>query len=120
MKTNDDTKECLTLLYQIHCLSRIEADLGTFREGDYLSSDHGEMVKQLILTICGKLKRHAIPLVESFYPGEELFDSMIAPANGDLYGSILNKMYYSGKSFEKIGNPEDCLNKIVPKPEGTK
>lgn len=109
LKTNEDTKECMILLYQLHCLSRIDADLGTFRDGDYLSSEHGELIKQLILKLCGQVKRHAIPLVESFYPGEELFDSMIAPANGDLYGSILNRIYYSGDAFGRVSNWKDCL-----------
>ena len=99
----------MILLYQLHCLSRIDADLGTFRDGDYLSSEHGELIKQLILKLCGQVKRHAIPLVESFYPGEELFDSMIAPANGDLYGSILNRIYYSGDAFGRVSNWKDCL-----------
>jgi Acyl-CoA oxidase len=94
----------MILLYQLHCLSRIEADLGTFRDGDYLSSEQGELVKQTILTLCQKVKRHAIPLVETFYPGDEVFDSMIAPGNGDLYGSILNRIYYSGDAFGKIKN----------------
>lgn len=109
IKTNEDTKECMILLYQLHCLTRIDADLGTFRDGDYLSSDHGDMIKQTILSLCGKVKRHAIPLVESFYPSEELFDSMIAPGNGDLYGSILNRIYYSGNSFGKIRNWQECI-----------
>lgn len=68
------------------------------------------MIKQIILKLCSQVKRHAIPLVETFYPGEEVFDSMLAPANGDLYGSILNRIYYSGKSFDRVANWEDCLN----------
>ena len=87
LKTNEDTKECMILLFQLHCLTRIDADLGTFRDGDYLTSDHGEIIKQVILKLCGQVKRHAIALVETFYPGDEVFDSMIAPGNGDLYGS---------------------------------
>ena len=39
IKCNEDTMECLVKLFQLHCLSRIEADLGTFRDGDYLTSD---------------------------------------------------------------------------------
>lgn len=93
LKTNKDTKEALSKLYQLFCLTRIEQDLGTFRDADYLTSEHGDMVKQLIIRLCGELKRHIIPVVETFYPGEEMMDSMIAPANGDLYGSIIRKVY---------------------------
>jgi hypothetical protein len=64
--------------------------------------------------LCGKLKRHVIPLVESFYPGDDVFDSMIAPGNGDLYGSILNRIYYSGDAFGKIKNWQDCVQPPTP------
>ena len=114
IKTNDDTKDCMITLFQLHCLTRIEADLGTFRDGDYLSSDQGELIKSLILDLCSKVKRFAIPLVDSFYPGDEVFDSMIAPGNGDLYGSILNRIYYSGDAFGKIKNWEECIQKLPP------
>jgi hypothetical protein len=29
---------------------------------------------------------------------------MIAPADGDLYGSIINKIYTAPKAFERISN----------------
>ena len=38
-ETNEDTKEAFYQLYQLCCLSLIEADLGTFREGDFMTSD---------------------------------------------------------------------------------
>ena len=68
------------------------------------------MVKKLILEICSKVKRHAIALVDTFYPGEELFDSMIAPGNGDLYSSIINRLFYSGKTFERAKNYGFCVD----------
>ena len=90
--------------FELYCLSCIENDLGTFRDNDFLSGEHGEMVKKLILSHCGKLKKHMISLVENFYPGNEMFDSFIAPADGDLYGSIINKVYTAPKAFERISN----------------
>ena len=104
LKTNKDTKEAMIKLYQLFCLSRIEQDLGTFRDGDYLTTEHGDMVRQLIIQLCSELKRHIVPIVETFYPGDEMMDSMIAPSNGDLYGSIVNKIYGAPKAFERIGN----------------
>ena len=113
LKTNKDTKECLNLLFQLHCLTRIEMDLGTFRDGDYLTSEHGDMIKAGILRILGEVKRHIIPLVETFYPGEELMDSMLAPANGDLYGAIVNKIYTAPNAFERIKNWQSIYKKEV-------
>ena len=48
-KTNKDTKEALAKMYQLYCLTRIEQDLGTFRDGDYLSSDQGDLVRKHII-----------------------------------------------------------------------
>lgn len=112
-RTNKDTKECLILLYQLHCATRIEVDLGTFREGDYLSSDHGDMIRSSIVRLCGELKRHIIPLVETFYPGDEMMDSFLAPGNGDLYGSIINKVYSAPNAFGKIKNWQVIYQKSV-------
>jgi hypothetical protein len=61
-------------------------------------------VRNSIIRLCGELKRHIIPLVETFYPIDELMDSMIAPGNGDLYGSIVNKIYGAPKVFHKTPN----------------
>lgn len=90
-------------------MTKINDDLGTFRDGDYLSNDQADLVKQTILVLLGKVKRHALSLVETFYPGEEIFDSMIAPANGDLYSSIISRVYQSGKAFDRAPNFNDCI-----------
>lgn len=37
--TNEDTREAFTLAFKLACLSMIEADLGTFRDSDFLSGD---------------------------------------------------------------------------------
>jgi hypothetical protein len=62
------------------------------------------MIKSAILRILGELKRHIIPLVETFYPGEEMLDSFLAPGNGDLYGAIVNKIYTAPNAFDRIKN----------------
>lgn len=78
--------------------------MGTFRHGDFISSEQGIMIKNLIITICSDLKKHIIPIVESFYPDENMIDSMIAPSNGDLYGSIVNKVFTAPQVFERSQN----------------
>jgi len=107
IKTNDDTLECMNLLFEIHCLSRILADLGTFREYNYITADHEEMIKVEIINLCGKVKRHMVPLFDHIYPGDEMLDSMIAPSNGDLYGSIINRIYTAPKVFDRISSWKD-------------
>ena len=43
-----------------------------------------------------------IKITDAFYPPEEFFDSMIAPVDGDLYKSVINRVYTSPKSFERM------------------
>lgn len=57
------------------------------------------------------MKKYIIPFVESFYPDDWLLDSMLAPADGDLYGSIINKVYSAPKTFERISNWKDLYPK---------
>ena len=86
--------------------------MGNFRDGDYLTSDHADIIRSSIVRICADLKRHIIPLIETFYPGDELLDSFLAPGNGDLYGSIINKVYTSPNAFERIKNWQMIYQKL--------
>lgn len=40
-----------------------------------------------------------------------MMDSMIAPGNGDLYGSIINKIYGAPKAFDRIKNWKEIYQK---------
>ena len=59
------------------------------------------MIKKLIIKLCGDLKRHVIAIADTLPPSEELVDSFLAPKNGDLYGSIINKVFTAPKAFER-------------------
>jgi len=100
-KTNADTKDCIESLYRLYCLTRINEDMGTFRENDYLTTQQDDLIKKKIIDLCVHIKKYAINLVDQFYPGEEMLDSMLAPTDGDLYGSIVNKVFNAPASFER-------------------
>lgn len=53
------------------------------------------------------MKRHMVALTYMFKPDEELFDSMLAPKDGDLYNSVVNRIYTAPKAFERIENWKD-------------
>ena len=50
------------------------------------------MINDLIVEICGKLKKHIVKLIDSFYPPEILMGTVLAPANGELYKGIMEKL----------------------------
>ena len=91
----------MELLFQIFALSRIIADIGTWRMNDYLSSEHAEMIMEILPTKYDALKRHVAKITDSFYPPEELMDSFLAPDDGDLYGSIVNRIMTAPNCFER-------------------
>jgi len=51
-----------------------------------------------------KTKRHAIKLTDALDPADGIIESMIAPDDGKLYPSIINRIYTAPKPFERIGN----------------
>ncbi len=78
--------------------------MGTFRENDYLSVDQEDMIKSEVIRLCGAVKRHMISLFDHVYPGDEMLDSVLAPSDGDLYGTIINRVFTAPKTFERIRN----------------
>ena len=98
-------------MFLLHAHSQIELDLGTFRHNDYISSDLGEDLRDLIMAECLEMKKYAMNLVEHLYPGEELLDSAIGRASGDLYNEVLQKVYQADKAFERSSNWRDLVTK---------
>ena len=96
----NDSAECMDLLFKLYCYNKINQDLGTFRENDFLTSEDGARIRELLCETCSKLKRHVVSLVDTFAPSEPLMDSMIARGEGDLYNSILSKVYTAKGVFE--------------------
>ena len=45
-----------------------------------------------------------IALTYAFRPVEDLFESMIAPLDGDLYKSVVQHVYSAPKAFERSEN----------------
>ena len=44
-------------------------------------------------------------------PFEDLMDNMLAPENGELYKSIMNKIYTAPRVFERIGKWKDLYDR---------
>ena len=50
------------------------------------------------------LKRHIIRFTYAWMPFEDHMDNMLAPADGQLYKSIVNKIYTRPGAFDRIKN----------------
>jgi len=87
-----ENKQALESAYLITCYDCILEDKGTFLLHGYLSTEQVEMVQELQLEQYALFKNYALNIVDSFYPHDDLLDSMIAPADADLYGSVVKKL----------------------------
>ena len=89
----NDTKEVCQLLFELSSLMKISKDFGSFYEFGFLNNEQGKLIKNEIKENLKKLKRFTVSLTDSMLPIDQLFDSMLAPSDGELYKSITNKIY---------------------------
>ena len=98
---NADTVECMQLLFRLFALSRLNTGVGAWLEAGYFTGDHALMIRRQIKACLSQLKRHAIALTYALPPSEDLCDSMIAPGDGDLYNSIVNRVFTAPQAFTR-------------------
>lgn len=53
-----------------------------------------------------------IALTYALPPIEEMFDSMIAPQDGNLYKSVVSRIYSAPHAFSRISNWKDLYSKM--------
>jgi len=61
------------------------------------------------------MKRFAATIADSLPPKDEYLDSMIAPADGDMYGSIVNRLYNLPGTFSRYKNWKELVTPAKPK-----
>lgn len=110
----EDSKELAILLYNLCALTRIERDLTSWLEHEYFTYDHIEMIRNEIKIILGKMKRYTAVIADTLQPDDGLCDVMIAPKDGNLYGSIVKQLYSSPGVFERAPFWKDIV-KNAPK-----
>lgn len=69
-------------------LCRIQKNIGDFYEHGYFTPEHGLMIRNETKVILSKMKRFTVVLTDTMTPTDDQLDSMIAPADGELYKSI--------------------------------
>ncbi len=90
---NTDSVEAFELLLRIDALSIILNNIGILLEGEFIEPSQVQFIRNAFSEVLSKFKRHAIHFTYSMYPPENMMESMIAPSDGDLYKSILKRIY---------------------------
>ena len=75
---DDDAREVLGLVADLHALSRIEEDRAWFLEHGRLTPETSKAVTQQVDMLCNELRPHALTLVEAFAIPEEVIMAPIA------------------------------------------
>ena len=101
---NTDTKEILNLLLRLDALTRIFKGMSAWLEGEYLDGSHVQMVREGIMKTNQAIKKHAVAYTYSILYDEDLIDSMLAPSDGELYKSIVQRVQSSPDAFSRISS----------------
>jgi acyl-CoA oxidase len=80
-----DTGAILTRLLELFVASKVVADLGTFREGDYISSDQGNMIRDWMMDLCNEVAESSIRLIDAVALPDKLLGSAFGVADGRMY-----------------------------------
>lgn len=65
MSMKKDTKELLSILFNLCALTRIEKDMTSWLEHGYFTYDHVEMIRNEIKNLLGKMKRFIAVLTDT-------------------------------------------------------
>mmetsp|Transcript_8903 Transcript_8903/g.6664 ORF Transcript_8903/g.6664 Transcript_8903/m.6664 type:complete len:92 (+) Transcript_8903:1728-2003(+) len=90
---NNDTYEAVSLLFKLNALQKLNQDIGLFFETSYFDQEHASFIRNQILKCCQGLKKHAVALTYGLNSDELYHDSMIAPEDGMLYKSVVNRLF---------------------------
>eukprot|EP01117_Protostelium_nocturnum_P012331 TRINITY_DN4540_c0_g1_i1.p1 TRINITY_DN4540_c0_g1~~TRINITY_DN4540_c0_g1_i1.p1 ORF type:complete len:754 (-),score=248.75 TRINITY_DN4540_c0_g1_i1:175-2205(-) len=98
---NSELRQVLQLLCNTYALSKLELDLSTLRDRDYVSSKQANWIRKQLLDCCKQIKGEAVSLVDALAPPDELLNSPIGASDGDVYKRIFNAAISGPNAMER-------------------
>jgi len=86
-------------LGSLYALTRIQIDLGTFRDYDYISSTQAQLLRKEIINLCSILKDQAVSLVDAVAPPDWVLYSPIGRSDGQVYKHLYDHVMYNQPRF---------------------
>jgi acyl-CoA oxidase len=85
------TKEALANLCVLFALSRMINSLGEFRDGDFISTDQGEVIYQLTAKLLPIIRKNVILLTDAWDVSDFELNSAIGRFDGDIYRALVER-----------------------------
>ena len=111
-----DSKEILDHLIKLSALNKIQKNLADYYENQYLTADHGDMIREEIKRILLELQPMMVSLTDTMQMSSEISECMLSPDDGDLYGNIKKTLWNAPNVFQRIS----IWKELVIKSDGAK
>jgi acyl-CoA oxidase len=105
-KKDDHVKDHLEMLAKFYGLWQMEEKAAFFLRSNWLSSEQLDMVQAKVTEYCAKVRKFAIPLVDSFALHDHTINSPLARYDGAVYTSLFRVV--------KRNNPQNQPHKYLP------
>ena len=90
---HQNTKIMLDKFLVLYALNSIEADIGLFREDDYVTSEGYDLIKNEILELCKDLSNEFISIIDVISPSDMILGSPLGASNDDVKYKMFNYTY---------------------------
>mmetsp|Transcript_17649 Transcript_17649/g.28987 ORF Transcript_17649/g.28987 Transcript_17649/m.28987 type:complete len:690 (-) Transcript_17649:576-2645(-) len=84
-----DIRPLLKLMCDLYALSRIEADIGEFRNHEYIKTGKAKAIRTLVDALCKELREHCLVLVDAFNIPDYVMQAPLGCSGGDMYQNYL-------------------------------
>ena len=81
---DESTKVMLEKFLVLYALSSIEADIGIYRENDYVTSEGYDLIKNEILSLCADLSKEFISIMDVITPPDSILQSPLGASDDDV------------------------------------
>eukprot|EP01102_Stenamoeba_stenopodia_P014952 TRINITY_DN5044_c0_g1_i1.p1 TRINITY_DN5044_c0_g1~~TRINITY_DN5044_c0_g1_i1.p1 ORF type:complete len:734 (+),score=191.25 TRINITY_DN5044_c0_g1_i1:67-2268(+) len=90
-EVNDPTlRSALQQLCDLFAMTRIEQDIGNFRDNDFINSKQTQKLRKDILDLVRQVKDNAIAFVDAIAPPDGILYSPIGRSDGEAYKHLYN------------------------------
>jgi hypothetical protein len=70
---------------ELYAFSKVEQDLGTFREHDYLTTAQGHLISEYVTDLCNEIAESSVRVIDAYGYADLINGSAVAQKDGQVY-----------------------------------